>query len=177
MGWDIICQSSQEPQPPVPQHDPFLQDIINWTGSQVVAANTYLNFFSLSGIALEPNGTVGLTLGSGVIKFPPLTKWSGVVFSTRIVGTVSGGPSADPRDWRIQTRRPDGTTIVGSASDVKISGSDITNRDAALMSYTRLTTDPFSVDGIQVGLFNTMTQNTITLTSVSLRIQRIVNPV
>lgn len=89
---------------------------------------------------------------------------------------MSGGATADPKDWRIQTRRPDGTTLVGSASDLKISGSDINNRDAALISYTLGITDPFTLDGIQVGLLNGNNGNTITLTAISVRVQRIVNP-
>lgn len=166
------------PSPPIPvvPFDSFQQTIYDWTGSQTVAANSWRNFFSLTGIAAQPNGTLGGVLGGGVLKFPAKTKWSQVIFSTRIVGTVSGGPSQDPRDWRIQMRRSDGTTIVGSVADMKISGNDITNRDAALISYTFSSADPFTVDGVQVGIFNSMTGNTITLTSVSVRVQRVINP-
>lgn len=156
--------------------DSFQQSIFDWTGSQPVTANSWQNFFALTGIAEQPNGTLGGVLGGGLLKFPAKTKWSQVIFSTRIVGTVSGGPSQDPRDWRIQIRRPDGTTIIGSVADTKISGNDITNRDAALVSYTFSATDPFTLNGVQVGLLNTMTGNVITLSSVSVRVQRIINP-
>lgn len=165
------CQSS-----PGAAFDSFQQSIYGWTGNQVVAANSWQNFFALTGISLQPNGTLGGVLASNVLKFPARTKWSQVIFSTRVVGTVSGGPSQDPRDWRIQTRRPDGATIIGSVAGTKISGNDITNRDAALVSYTFSATDPFTLDGVQIGLLNTMTANTITLTSVSVRVQRIINP-
>lgn len=165
------------PQGPAgPTIDQFLQSIYNWTGSQAIAANGWLNFFSLAGMAEQPNGTLGGILGSNVLKFPAKTKWSGVVFNVRLTGTVSGGPSQDPRDWRIQMRRPDGTTIIGSDAQLKISGNDITNRDSSLVSYTFSATDPFTVNGVQVGLHNVMTGNTITLTSISVRVQRIINP-
>lgn len=168
-----LCECQNRPST---AFDSFQQSIYNWSGSQVVNANGWQNFFALAGVAVQPNGTLGGVLAANVLKFPAKTKWSQVIFSTRIVGTVSGGPSQDPRDWRIQMRRPDGTTIVGSVADTKISGNDIANRDAALVSYTFSSTDPFTVDGVQVGLLNTMTANSITLTSVSVRVQRIINP-
>lgn len=164
------------PGPAGPTIDQFLQSTYNWTGSQAVTPSAWRNFFSLAGIAEQPGGTLGGTLVAGALKLPPKVKWSQVVFSTRIVGTVSGGTTQDPKDWRIQTRRIDGTTIVGSVADVKIGGNDITNRDASLISFTLTATDPFTVDGVQVGILNNMTGNTITLTSVSVRVQRIINP-
>lgn len=119
-------------------------------------------------------GTAGLTLDSGVVKFPAKTKWSQVIFSVRITGTI-GGASGTAREWLTQTRRPDGITIVGSDGDVKVDGTDISNRDTSLISWTRDSVDPFTVDGIQVGLLNSSSQ-TITLTSVSVRVQRVINP-
>lgn len=174
MGWDIICQGSQEPQPPVPQHEPFLQDILSWTGSQTIADATWQNFMTLLGIAIQPGGTLGLVQTASTIRFPAKTKWSQVIFSVRIGGTI-GGPSGTPREWLTQTRRPGGVIVVGSDGDVKVEGSDISNRDTSLISWTRDALDAFTTDGVQVGIFNTSGQ-TITLTSVSLRVQRIVNP-
>lgn len=160
---------------PGPTIDQFQQSIYNWTGSQAVTSGRWQNFFALAGISAQANSTVGLTLGNGVIKFPAKTKWSQVVFSTRITATASGGASQDPKDWRIQIRRPDGTTVIGSVAEVKISGNDISNRDSALISFTFGATDPFTLDGVQIGLLNTM-NNTITLSAVSVRVQRIINP-
>jgi hypothetical protein len=65
--------------------------------------------------------------------------------------------------------------VVGSGGDVKVAGTDISNRDTSLISWTRDELDPFTVDGVQIGLLNTSGQK-ITLTSVSVRVQRIVNP-
>lgn len=162
------------PGPAGPTIDSFLQTNLNWTGSQIIAAGGYQNFFALAGIAVVAGGTSGLALDSGVIKLPAKTKWSQVVFSTRISGTITGA-AGQTRDWRIQTRRPDGVTVVGSVADLKVDDTSISNRDAALMSWTLGAADPFTVDGIQVGLSNTSTQ-TITITSVSVRVQRIINP-
>jgi hypothetical protein len=160
--------------PQGPTIDQFLQDIFTWTGSQTVTDGQYRNFFTLSGITKEADGTAGLTQTASTIMFPAKSKWSQVIFSVRITGSI-GGPSGTSREWLTQTRRPDGTTVVGSDGDVKFSGTDISNRDTSLISWTKNNSDPFTVNGIQVGLFNTSGQ-TITLTSVSIRVQRIINP-
>lgn len=160
--------------PTGPTIDQFLQDIFNWSGSQTIAAGAYRNFFTLSGISKAVGGTADLTQTASAIKFPARSKWSQVIFSVRITGTI-GGSSGTAREWLTQTRRADGTTVVGSDGDVKVDGADISNRDTSLISWTRDAIDPFTVDGVQVGILNTSSQ-TITLTSVSVRVQRIVNP-
>lgn len=154
--------------------DSFLQDIFNWTGSQPIINGAYQNFIALSGIAKAAGGTANLTQTASAIKFPAMSKWSQVIFSVRISGTVAGA-SGTSREWLTQTRRVDGVTVVGSDGDVKVSGTDISNRDTSLISWTRDALDPFTVDGVQIGLFNTSGQ-TITLTSVSVRVQRVINP-
>ena len=73
----------------------------------------------------------------------------------------------------IQTRRPNGE-IVGSESSVKVNGTNISNRDDVLASFTMNELDPFTVSGIQVGISNESGQ-TITLTSVSVRVQRVIS--
>lgn len=171
MGWTVDESPTGSQQS---HQDVFLQDIFTWTGSQTIADGTYRNFMSLSGIAKQAGGTANLTQTASVIKFPANPKWTQVVFSFRISGTV-GGSSGTAREWLMQTRRPDGTTIVGSDGDVKVSGSDISNRDTSLISWTKDSEDPFTVDGIQVGIANISGQ-TITLTSVSIRVQRVINP-
>lgn len=160
--------------PAGPTIDQFLQDIFNWTGSQAVASGTFRNFFTLSGIAKATGGTANLTQTASSIRFPARSKWSQVIFSVRIAGTI-GGASGTAREWLTQTRRVDGVTVVGSDGDVKVDGTDISNRDTSLISWTRDALDPFTVDGVQVGLLNTSSQ-TITLTSVSVRVQRVINP-
>lgn len=171
MPWEVseYPTGSQDIHP-----DVFLQDIFSWSGSQVIANGSYQNFAGLSGIAKLPGGTANLTLADGVIIFPVSNKWSQVIFSLRITGTIDGGAGV-PREWMTQTRRPDGVTIVGSNGDVKVDGLNISNRDTSLISWTNGASDPFTVAGIQVGLSNVSGQS-ITLTSVSVRIQRIINP-
>lgn len=168
-------QGEVGPQGPVgPTIDQFQQDILNWTGSQVVATSAWQNFMALAGMAIQSGGTAGLTLSGGVIKFPARTKWSQVIFSVRITGTIAGA-AGTAREWLTQTRRPDGVTVVGSDGDVKVDGTSISNRDTSLVSWTKDAIDPFTVDGIQIGILNSSTQ-AITLTSVSVRVQRIINP-
>jgi hypothetical protein len=168
-------QGPEGPQGPAGgTFDSFLQDIFNWTGSQPITDGAYRNFMTLSGIAKAAGGTANLTQTASALKFPAKTKWSQVIFSVRISGTVAG-PSGTSREWLTQTRRVDGVTVVGSGGDVKVAGTDISNRDTSLISWTRDELDPFTVDGVQIGLLNTSGQK-ITLTSVSVRVQRIVNP-
>lgn len=52
----------------------------------------------------------------------------------------------------------------------------IANRDNVLATYTLGSTDPFMVDGIQLGMFNISGQ-VITLTSVSVRVMQTVNSI
>lgn len=80
------------------------------------------------------------------------------------------------REWRAQTRRTNGTTIVGSDASVKVQGTDIANRDNVLATYTLGSTDPFMVDGIQLGMFNISCQ-VITLTAASIRVMQTVNSI
>ncbi|NTZ39999.1 hypothetical protein EXW94_20310 [Enterobacter sp. JMULE2] len=106
-------------------------------------------------------------------KLPAKTKPSGVTFSFRITGAV-GGSSGTAREWKFQTRRANGTTIIGSTDASKTSGNSIDNRDSVLESHTSGATDPFTTEGVIVGLQND-SGATITLTSVSVRIYRQVN--
>lgn len=153
--------------------DTFLLDIFNWAGSQVVANAAFLNFLSLAGITQQAGGTAGVTVAAGVAKLPAKTKPSGVTFSFRITGTV-GGSSGTAREWKFQTRRANGTTIIGSTDASKTTGNSIDNRDSVLESHTSGVTDPFTTEGVIVGLQND-SGTTITLTSVSVRIYRQVN--
>lgn len=90
-------------------------------------------------------------------------------------GTIAGG-AGTAREWRTQTRRTNGTTVVGSDASVKVQGTDIANRDSVLATYTLGSADPFMVDGIQLGMFNISGQ-VITLTAVSIRVMQTVNSI
>lgn len=57
---------------------------------------------------------------------------------------------------------------------MKVNGTSISNRDDVLASFTMNELDPFTLNGIQVGLSNESGQ-TITLTSVSVRVQRVIS--
>lgn len=78
------------------------------------------------------------------------------------------------REWRTQTKRTNGITVVGSDASVKVRGTGIANRDNVLATYTLGSIDPFMMDGIQLGMFN-ITGQAITLKAVSIRILQTVN--
>lgn len=163
------------PFPPTEeQQDAFLLDLFTWSGLQAVPDGAWLNYFALPGMVKAPNGTAGLNIVGNNLLFPVRQKNTQVMFSVRISGTISGG-AGTAREWRTQTRRTDGVTIVGSDPSTKVQGLDITNRDAVLASYTLGPTDPFMVTGIQLGM-NNISGQTITLTSVSVRMMQTVNP-
>lgn len=44
--------------------------------------------------------------------------------------------------------------VVGSDASVKVQDTDIANGENVLAAYTLGSTDPFMVDGIQLGMFN-----------------------
>lgn len=163
------------PYPPTELEDTFLLDLYTWTGSLVVADQGWLNYFALPGITKTPGGTAALSIVSGNLKFPVRTRNTQVMFSVRISGTIGGG-AGTAREWRTQTRRTNGTTIVGSDASTKVQGVDIANRDNVLATYTLGSADPFMVDGIQLGMFNISGQ-AITLTAVSVRVMQTVNSI
>lgn len=154
--------------------DHFLLDLFTWTGSQAINDGAFQDYFALAGMTKSPGGTAGLILTAGNLLFPARVKPSQVIFNVRIVGTVGGG-AGTAREWRTQTRRTDGTTIIGSAGAAKVQGVDISNRDATLVSYTLGVNDPFSVSGVQLGMLNVSGQ-VITLTNVIVRMMQVVNP-
>ena len=163
------------PIPPTELEDTFLLDLYTWTGNQAVSDQSWLNYFTLPGITKTPGGTAALTIEGGNLKFPVRTRNTQVMFSVRISGTIAGG-AGTAREWRTQTRRTNGTTVVGSDASVKVQGTDIANRDSVLATYTLGSTDPFMVDGIQLGMFNISGQ-VITLTAVSIRVMQTVNSI
>lgn len=180
----MLVQSPQTGQgptvvvPPGTVQDNYLHDIFTWTGTQNIAGTApgvYFNLASLAALTKTAGGTAGTSIASNAILFPAIAKKTGVVFTVRITGTITGGLGL-AREWYTQTRRTDGTTIVGSECDVKIGliANDISNRDTSLVTFTDGVTDPFSVTGIQLGIFNDSGQ-TITITALRILVQRIVN--
>lgn len=171
MSWNVSDSptGSEQTHP-----DVFFQDILSATGSLAIPDGTWVNFVGFPGAVVQPGGTAGIIADGLVLRFPPIAGFSQVLFSFRISGTMSGG-AGTAREWQIQTRRPDGNTVVGSDGNVKVDGTSISNRDTVLVSFTNGVLDPFSVDGIQVGMLNNSGQ-TITLTAISVRIQRVINP-
>lgn len=174
LGEGVLAANNYQEIPEEMKPDIFLLDLFLWTGSQVIADGAWFNYFALPGITKQPNGTANLSIVGGNLLFPVRQKNTQVMFSVRISGTISGG-AGTAREWRTQTRRTDGVTIVGSDPSTKVQGLDITNRDAVLASYTLGPTDPFMVTGIQLGM-NNISGQTITLTSVSVRMMQTVNP-
>lgn len=148
-------------------------DVFSWTGNLLVPEGGWINFAELIGLARAVDGGAGILVQNNAFLFPAYAGWSFVSLGTRINGTIEG-PLGTERSWRIQQRRPDGVTVVGSQESIKIESNSIGNRDCHLASYTNGVDDPFSVAGIQIGLHNPSTYD-ITLTSVSVRLQRIIN--
>lgn len=178
----MLVQSPQTGQgptvsiPPGTIQDNYLHDIFTWTGTQNIAGTgVFFNFATLAALTKTVGGTAGVTVASNAFLFPAIVKKTGVIFTVRLTGTI-GGALGTAREWMTQTRRTDGTTIVGSESDIKVGllANDMSNRDTSLVTFTDTATDPFSVTGIQLGLYNESGQQ-ITLTSVRVLIQRIVN--
>lgn len=180
----MLVQSPQTGQgptvvvPPGTVQDNYLHDIFTWTGTQNIdgtSPGVFFNLAALAGLTKTAGGTAGVTVASNALLFPAIAKKTSVVFTVRLTGTITGALGL-AREWFTQTRRTDGTTIVGSEGDVKIGlvGADISNRDTSLVTFTDTVTDPFSVAGIQLGIFNDSGQ-TITLTAVRILVQRIVN--
>lgn len=154
--------------------DVFVQDVYNWTGSITVPNNGYSNLWSLQGLAKTVDSTLSSSIDTGVLKVPGVGKLSQVVLVVRLTGSI-GGSSNTAREWRIQIRRPNGTDIVASVAEFKVSGTDIGNRDVSISSFTNGVSDSFTTNGMQLGLYNVSGSN-IVLTSASIRIQRIINP-
>ncbi|MHA7847251.1 hypothetical protein [Serratia sp. D1N4] len=154
----------------------FLQDVYSWSGTQSISDGAFFNIGSLAA-TLSADSDVGSTRTTtpppALYKVPAKASKTILLFRIRVSGSV-GGSSSQAREWKAQLRRPDGTTIIGSNSTVKVTGTDISNRDHNLISYTFGATDPFSVNGFILGLLNE-TGQTITMTSLTLTIQRVIN--
>lgn len=163
-----------EPGPPGITADVFVQDVYNWSGNISILNNGYFNLWNLQGLVKAIGGTLNSSIDGDVLKVPGVGKLSQVVFVVRLTGTISGSTNT-AREWRIQIRRPNGTDIVASVAEFKVSGNDVSNRDVSISSFTNGVGDSFTTNGLQLGLYNVSGSN-ITLTGASIRIQRIINP-
>ena len=158
-----------------PQQSVYFDDIYTWSGTQAITgSNNFFNLISLP-LVLSAVSDAGTARALNALKFPARQKKTQILLNARLTGTISGTASAD-QEWAIQTRRTDGTTIVGSNGAAKLSGTAITNRDVVLTTFTHGVLDPFSVDGVLLGLYNN-TGQTITLTAVRILVQCTVNPI
>lgn len=162
-SWDVSVSTQ-----PVPFTTGI--DVFNWTGSQAVAAGTSFDLFSLAGMTKAVNDGIAIKTGS-IIKLQPLDGSSLVQFTVRLTGTTSGQTYTE---WKVQVLRIDGVTVVASTNGVRGNGATtaINAREQFLSSYTSEKTDPFSVDGLRLFLTIDSGFNSLTLTSVSIRISR-----
>lgn len=171
-NWSYLAARGEDGVSPIVS-DSFQYDIFNYSGSTPISSGSFVNILGLPGISKALGGTAGITIGSGVLKFPAKYKPTGITFSLRITGTI-GGASGEAREWEIQLRRPNGKTVVRSVSAVKVSGMDISNRDVDITSRTFNATDLFTTQGVMVGIQNDSGQ-AITLTIASLTVHRYLN--
>lgn len=150
--------------------DTFLLDVYEWTGNTTINPNATINLTALPLTKAINNGAS--THGASRFTLPALAKTNGVQVTVRFTGNTT---SNSAMEWRTQIRRVDGITVVSSVNVSKVAGvTDISNREAFINSFTNGETDPFSVDGFQLVMQNPTT-STIGLTSVSIRVSRILN--
>lgn len=171
-NWSYLAARGQDGISPIVS-DSFRYDTFNYSGSTSISSGSFVNILGLPAVSKATGGTAGITIGFGVLKFPANSKPTGITFSLQITGTV-GGASGTAREWKIQLRRPNGTTVVRSVSTVKVNGTDISNRDVDITSRTFNATDLFTTQGVMVGIQNDSGQ-AITLTSASLTVHRYLN--
>lgn len=149
----------------------YRHSIFNWTGTLNIPIGAWSNFTALVGLNQDAQNTAGITIGpGGVFKFPAISTLTGVSVRVKLVGTIDG-TAATTRGWFVQLRRPDATTVVNSVSVLKSGSADVTGRDVVLTSYTKGLTDPYTVDGVMVGL-NNQSGALLTITSMEILIQR-----
>lgn len=128
------------------------------TFAQSVANNaTYnvLTTFDLStDTILEANTSASnFSLTSGVLKVPASPKYSDYTIIIRLSGAMDGGEGTS-REFGVQLQRADGTVVAENAV-VKVSGNDLSKRAITFATYTKGTTDPFSVGGLKLVINNT----------------------
>lgn len=147
---------------------PFAIDVYNWTGSQQITTDEYLEVTSLP-LVNNLDGGVSEII-SNLIKLPAIDKQTGVFVTIRVTGTT---PTQNPdAEWFVQLRRPN-DTIVTSVGAARIANNNtLDNRESFISSYTNGLDDPFHTDGFKISIQN-KTNATLTITSISMRISRV----
>ena len=162
--WDMYSE------PDIPGATKAGVDVYNWTGSEVIATGAYFNLLGLSGITTGIDGGVS-EVDAGIMKLPPVADQTLVQITVRLTGTTA---TNDPLDWRVQTRRPDDTTVLSSVSGARMAPQlNINNREAFLSSYTNGEADPFSTEGFSIGIHVPAAFQDITITGMTIRVGRI----
>lgn len=161
-AWDV-------PVTEVPGRVAASLDVFNWTGEETLATGNYLNLLTLDGLTHSLDGSA--VLSSDLLTVPAIEESTIMTVTVRLTGTTDNSGN---QEWRIQLRRPNGTTIISSVGAWR-SGSalNFNYRESTISTYTNSATDPYSVDGFQVGLHNPSGQQAMNLTGVSIRIARI----
>lgn len=154
----------------------LLQDVYTWSGTQTIASNAFFNVTSLP-FTLQTGGDVGSirdTSSTPVFKLPTKSYRTLVLCRLSTTGTV---PGTGAREFKVQVRRPDGTTQIGSNSTVKVAGvsaTDITGRDQNLVITTSGASDVTQTNGFMIGILNE-TGQTMTITALTFTINRVLN--
>lgn len=140
-----------------------------------VAANQEYNIGMAPNWALleDSDGQVTLDPATGTAKFTAQAGWRDVRFAIRMQGSLSGGAN-QPREWRVELRRADGTTLLASSTTVKVAGTSLDRGAVALESWTHTVTDPYTIDGCRLYLVNT-TGVTMNLTFLEVQVKLITN--
>lgn len=155
---------------------PFSIDVRRAEGiNQVVASGAQLSLGTISALNPLPDSNAGIMLetSTGIAKFPAVSNWQDVRFVVRLQGSLGGGAN-QPREWRVELRRADGTTMLSSQTVVKVAGTDIDRNAVVLESWTNDASDPFTVDGCTIWLVNE-TDVSMTLTFVEIQVKLVTN--
>lgn len=162
--WDMYIE------PDIPEQTKAGVDVYNWTGTATITKGTYFDLLELSGLSLAIDGGVS-DLASGLFKLPAVSDQTLMQITVRLTGTTA---TNDSLDWRVQTRRPDGTTVLSSVVGSRMAPQfETNNRESFLSSYTNGVSDPFSVDGFSVGVLVPNAFQDMEITGCTIRVARI----
>lgn len=162
--WDMYTE------PDIPGKTQAGVDVYNWSGAETVTKGTYFNLLNMTGWTLDIDGGVS-EVDAGVMTLPKVNDQTIVQITVRLTGTTA---TNDAIDWRIQTRRPDGVSVLSSVVGVRLAPQvAITNRESFLSSYTNGENDPFSVDGFTIGALVPTAFQDIDITACTIRVVRI----
>lgn len=150
----------------------YVEDVYTWSGSQSIASAAYFNLATLP-LSLQAGGDTGSVHSSPVFTIPAKAYKTLVLASVRVGGSV-GGSSGTSREFKVQVRASNGTTVRASNSTVKVQGMDISDRDQNCVFRTIGSSDTIQTSGFQVGILNE-SGTTLTITSLTLSINRILN--